>query len=541
MSQLTSEILKTRDDAVSMLGIKRPRRHRSGSEDSTQSRMSTQSKFSIQDRLFSKILEQVIPAEDDDDGADLDDDASVASSHRPPFSLPAMSNNFRRFNARIGVVFLFQTQVEQVLSWETPSHTISLLFVYSFICLDPHLILILPLVVFLLFIMVPAFVARHPPPPSTSTSSTIPYYSYDGPALAPAKTIKPASETSKDFFRNMRDLQNVMADFSDAHDAIIGIFAPLTNFSNEKLSSTIFLGGTVATAVLFLMAHLLPLKLIMLAVGNAAVLSINPRIRSMAKALIFDVLGEGPEEDIGNEGALEGPAGFVASIPQDPSAAMSALEKLADISLDTEPEEREVEIFELQHRAFESAEPGWETFIFSPQPYDPLSPARIAGDRPRGCRFFDDVQAPSGWKWKGKKWELDMDCREWVVERMITGVGFEVPEADPNASALIDEVGGWVWDLRKEQSTGRDEPDRGVTPSEYGDLDLSSTVSRATNAVSSKGKHRARPTKDWEEASSALYGVGDWRRRRWVRIVQRVNLRPVSGTGTVTYSTLRQG
>ncbi|KAI2793229.1 hypothetical protein POX_b03281 [Penicillium oxalicum] len=541
MSHLTSEILKNRDDAVSMLGITRPRRQRSGSQDSTQSRMSTQSKTSIQDRLFSKILEQVIPGDDDEDGTDVDDDASVASSHRPPFSLPAMSNNFRRFNARIGVVFLFQTQVERVLSWETPSHTISLLFVYSFICLDPHLILILPLVVFLLFIMVPAFVARHPPPPSTSTSSIIPYYSYDGPALAPAKTIKPASETSKDFFRNMRDLQNVMADFSDAHDAIIGIVAPLTNFSNEKLSSTIFLGGTVATAVLFLMAHLLPLKLIMLAVGNAAVLSINPKIRGMAKGLLSDVLGEASEDGLGGEGDFDGPGGFASSIPQDTSAAMSALEKLAEISLDTEPEEREVEIFELQYRASGPAESGWETFIFSPQPYDPLSPARIAGDRPRGCRFFDDVQAPSGWKWKSKKWELDMDCREWVVERMITGVGFELPEANPDVGALTDEVGGWVWDLRSEQSTAREESDRDVTPSEYGDLDLASTASKAPNAVPSKGNQKKKPPKDWEEASSALYGVGEWRRRRWVRIVQRVNVRPVSGTGTVTYSTLRQG
>lgn len=337
----------------------------------------------------------------------------------------------------------------------------------------------------------------------------------------------------------MRDLQNVMADFSDAHDAIISLVAPLTNFSNEKLSSTIFLGGTVATAVMFLMAHLLPLKLIMLAVGNAAVLSINPKVQSFVKGLMEDVGGSSDvDSQPGDDDEIHG--GFGAAIPKDPAVAMSALEQLVEISLDTDPEEREVEIFELQHRASGMSESGWENFLFSPQPYDPLSPSRIAGDRPRGCRFFDDVQAPSGWRWKSKKWELDLDCREWVVERMITGVGFEVPGVTPDGHAIIDEVGGWVWDLPAEPSVTREEEDDGVTPMAYGDLDVSTPSSKSKRPSLSKGKHRAKSSGDWEEASSASYAVGEWRRRRWVRIVQRMNV-PTVGTGTtVTYSTLGQ-
>ncbi|KAJ5683426.1 hypothetical protein N7462_006591 [Penicillium macrosclerotiorum] len=527
MDGYTPEALVNREDLAPLLSISKPRRQRNGSPDSAHSRSSSQSKNSIQDRLFAKLLQQVIPTDDDNpNDSPSGDKTAMASPKKPAFSLPLMTNNFRRFNARIGVVFLFQTRVERLLSWKTPTHTLSFLFVYSFICLDPHLILVLPLVVLLLFIMVPAFITRHPPPPSTSTSSITPYYSYEGPALAPARTIKPASETSKDFFRNMRDLQNCMADFSDVHDATISVFAPLTNFSNEKLSSTIFLGCTVATAALFLMAHLLPLRLIMLAGGNAAILSSNPKVQLFCKGLMQDVggLSDLESSDIQDD---ENKELFGASVPKDPSAAMSAMEQLADISLDTDPEEREVEIFELQHRASGTSESGWENFLFSPQPYDPLSPARIAGDRPRGCRFFDDVRAPSGWKWKSKKWELDLDCREWVVERMITGVGFEVPGVTPEGSAIIDEVGGWVWDLPNETSTSREEDDE-MTTMAYGDLPLDSP---------SKHKSKTKSAGDWEEASSTPYGVGEWRRRRWVRIVQRMNLPPAS---IVTYSTLGQ-
>ncbi|KAJ5103972.1 hypothetical protein N7532_004501 [Penicillium argentinense] len=538
MDEENAEVLANRNEPIPVLSVSKPKREREGSPDSAHSRSTSQSKNSIQDRLFSKLLQQVIPTDDDDDESNPGDQSFATSPKRPGFSLPAMSNNFRRFNARIGVVFLFQNRVERLLSWKTPTHTASFLFAYSFICLDPHLLLVLPLVVLLLFIMVPAFITRHPPPPSTSTSSTTPYYSYEGPALAPARTIKPAPETSKDFFRNMRDLQNCMADFSDIHDATISVFAPLTNFSNEKLSSTIFLICTMAAVGLFLTAHLLPLRLIMLVAGNAAVLSNNPKIRLFCQGLMEDVgsglddlhlplPGEGEDRDL-----------FGTAVPESPSAAISAMEKLVDISVDTDPEEREVEIFEVQHRITGSSESGWENFLFSPQPYDPLSPSRIAGDRPRGCRFFDDVRPPSGWKWKSKKWELDLDCREWVVERMITGVGFEVPGVTPEGNAIIDEVGGWVWDLPPPPPPpeSRTEEKEELPTMAYGDLETEPESSQTKNGSSSKDKAWVKYARgDWEEAAAASYGVGEWRRRRWVRVVQRMDAQPA---GTVTYSTL---
>ncbi|KAJ5336380.1 hypothetical protein MYU51_012237 [Penicillium brevicompactum] len=499
-----------------------PKKNRPGSPDSLHSRSSSGSKHSLQDRLFTKLLQQVIPGDNGDESESSE--KAIASPTKPAFSLPVMANNFRRFNARIGVVFLFQDRVERLLTWDTPSHTISLLFVYSFICLEPHLLLVLPLVVLLLFIMVPAFVTRHPPPPNTSTSSTTPYYSYDGPALAPATTIKPAPETSKDFLRNMRDLQNCMADFSDVHDAAINVIAPLTNFSNEKLSSTLFLGCTIAIVVLFVSAHLLPLQLVLLLGGNAAILSIHPTVGQFFADLMQDMAGESMDMEFDEEKK----DGFASSVPSDPSEAMSAMERLADISLDTYPEEREVEIFEVQHRAAGTSESGWESFLFSHAPYDPLSPSRIAGDRPRGCRFFEDVRAPPGWAWKSKKWELDLDCREWVVERMITSVGFEVPGVTAEGNAIVGEVGGWVWDL---PPNGSQESDDEMSLA-YGDLPPDTPTPKEK-----KGKAKVDDTpklRDWEEGT-ASHGVGEWRRRRWVRVVQRVSLPPA---GSVSYSTL---
>ncbi|KAI9925529.1 hypothetical protein ASPWEDRAFT_41639 [Aspergillus wentii DTO 134E9] len=487
--------------------------------DSKRKRSASVTRHSLQDRLFAKLLQQVIPADDADDESVSAGDKPISAQERPAFSLPLMTNNFRRFNARIGIVFSFQNQIERLLSWKKPSHTVSFLFVYSFICLDPHLLAILPIAIFLLFVMVPAFLARHPPPPSTSTSSTTPYYSYEGPALAPAKTIEPASETSKDFFRNLRDLQNCMADFSDLHDATISMFAPLTDFSNEKLSSATFLVSTIISVLLFPASHLFPWRLILLVGGNAAILSNHPRFHEIFQSLVSDVADEMANRSLACPPSVKDTQGLLST----PSATMSTLGSLAEISLDSFPEEREVEIFELQYRSLVPyAESQWDHFLFSPMPYDPLSPYRIAGDRPRGCRFFEDVRAPSGWAWKSKKWELDLDCREWVVERMITGVGFEIPGSATESSGANDEVGGWVWD-HSTNTTSQDE-DEEVTASGYGDL-VSESKNSAKPSTKDKLKEKGKAAmRDWEERSVGLHGMGEWRRRRWVRIVHRVSV-----------------
>jgi hypothetical protein len=391
------------------------------------------------------------------------------------------------------------------------------------VCLDPHLLVIIPIAAGLLFIMVPAFLARHPPPPSLSTSSTAPYYSYDGPALAPATTIEPASETSIDFFRNMRDLQNTMGDFSDMHDSTITMFSPITDFADENLSSTTFLLLTLVAIALFPTAHLLPWRYILLVGGNVAILSNNPTIQTFFRILARDLAEEGRDRAVVAPPSMDGAGDALGlSMPSTPSAAMSLLGSLADISLDTYPEEREVEIFELQYRSPEShAESDWDHFLFSSMPYDPLSPSRIAGDRPRGCRFFEDVRPPPGWAWKSKRWELDMDCREWVVERMITGVGLESSGSLEEGGEASEEVGGWVWDLPlSPPPEGEDEV---LTP--LGHEELTSELKdqpKVQEKSKSKGKKKT-AVRDFEERSVGPHGMGDWRRRRWVRVVHRIS------------------
>lgn len=388
-------------------------------------------------------------------------------STRPPFTPATMATNFARFNARIGVVFKFQVRMVRLLAWRQPSHTLSFLAVYSLVCLDPYLLSVLPLAVALVGVFIPSFMARHP-----SDAREL-AYSPKGPPRAPARTVKPAKQMSSHFLKNMRDLQNSMEDFSRGHDQIVTGLVPKTNFSDEALSSALFVGLFAVTLFMTIASHLLPWRAIALCGGWGLVVSGHPAVAKMLQEQqrhYFPGGGEkdGPAKKATTKGLLDD---WIAR----------------DILLDSAPETREVEIFELQHLEASGGE--WEPWVFSPSPYDPLSQARITGERPKGTRFFEDVLAPDGWEWSEKKWALDLWSREWVEERIITGVEVET------------EGERWVYDMYNENdglSGVREDPDPAIS------------------------RHGARKSNlSWEEGEEGEGRRGEWRRRRWVRLVKR--------------------
>ncbi|KAK4178320.1 Peroxin/Dysferlin domain-containing protein [Triangularia setosa] len=459
---------------------------------------------SMQDKLLEKLLSQVIPSEDGQAQVPsiMGGDDPRAFAERPGFSIPLMSNNFRRFNARIGVVFKFQSRALKVLSWRKPTHTLSLLAVYTFVCLDPYLLFALPLAIAVFFVFVPSFIARHPAP---STSSDPDHqvrnlgYSPRGPPLAPARNFQPTKELSKDFFRNMGDLQNVMEDFSVVHDKVVTLIVPVTNFSDEALSSAIFVMLFAALVAMLISAHLIPWRYLMLVGGWGAILSAHPTINRLVVQASEQYLHPTPPAISSSPTTDHNPIKLpTLDLP-------SLLSK--EIILDSAPETREVEIFELQRL---SHYPGgeWEPWVFSPSPHDPLSAQRISGQRPQGTRFFEDVQPPEGWEWSEKKWGLDLWSREWVEERIITGVEVET------------EGERWVYDVAASSGDSKNGGGGMGTIGEETEGGGQEPV-RSSNQATPMKQHGGL---SWEEGEEGMGRRGEWRRRRWVRMVKRRNV-----------------
>jgi len=263
------------------------------------------------------------------------------------------------------------------------------------------------MVICLFFIMEPAFIARHPP---SSSSSFLEMHTGAGPASAPPVTVKPVPEASKDFFRNMRDLQNSMEDFTIAHDGIVQLIGTRTNFSDERLSTLIYQSLFVFALLLLVAANLIPWRFLALVSGWTLVGSSHPKIRQLIANLDKKPL---------KDAYLVVKARLVRWMDE-------------DIALDESPQKREVEIFELEQQLTKGI---WGSHLYSVAPYDLQSAARIAGNIPKGAARFEDVQPPKGWQWNAKLWRLDLQSQQWVEERMITSVDVEA------------DGGRWVYDI----------------------------------------------------------------------------------------------
>lgn len=171
------------------------------------------------------------------------------------------------------MVFLVQNKVEDVLTWRNPIETISAMTIFSLVTLNPGLLISLPLFIVVFALLVPGYEARHPPPPSTLSSAPTEVTSAISPPLQPAK---PAPELSRDFFMNMRDIQNSMDDFNNLYDLVRTWVVHVTTFRDEPLSSTVLAFATIAALTIVVSIQLLPMRWIILLIGNATILACNP-------------------------------------------------------------------------------------------------------------------------------------------------------------------------------------------------------------------------------------------------------------------------
>ncbi|TQS37345.1 hypothetical protein Golomagni_02183 [Golovinomyces magnicellulatus] len=418
---------------------------------------------SIQDMLVEKLLNTISLSEDVFSVAEeTEPDEQIET--RPSFSISLISSNFRRFSTRIGIVFAFQKKAERLLRWDTPIHTISFLAIFTFVCLNPYLITILP-PFFFLSLFTTAYIKRYPSTFTMAHNSQDLITDYHNISKG---NEKPMTERSKDFFRNMRDIQNIMESYSRLHDQITDHVLPLTDCTDELISLNLFISFFFGSFFVFFVSHIIPWQWIVLSVGWIITCFNHPviyyQLRYFSERVILSKSSQIKEKINGwmAKNAFLGPS---------------------DV--------REVEIFELQHL---SSAGEWESWLLSPTPFTPSMQGCIRSERPKGTRFFEDVQPPSGWEWADTKWTIDLWGREWVEERIITGVEIE------------DEGERWVYDLRYDKENDEN----------------------CENSLGINTKHSMveiqRLIPNWEqnlESEIRCMKRGDWRRRRWVRNVKR--------------------
>lgn len=373
----------------------------------------------------------------------------------PELSLSILASHIRKLNSRAGVFLKWQSMLVHVFSWHQPALTVSVLFVNTYLCLYPQLVVGLPIVFVLTGIMAPGFDKRHPLPANLLPTKYFKRHGlgaeaeeFEMPSLAESLRAQNKEKRDKAILELVRDLQNFLQMLVNAIEAVETFVNGVGSFQEEKKASALYLLLMAALVVVVYVASLLPAKVAVCVASWVSVLLCHPGIQKQIKAATAKPLFPRNHPPVLSDSP---------SIPPTPAPPKKRKDWLAQLSrseiiLDEAPEVRQVEIFELQRQGLTPRL--WDPWVYTPVVYDERSAARVGQCRPPGTRFLSDVEAPAGWffadppatlnagkgtgmqeggaGWEESEkdgWTLDKQPKHWVAHRALRGIEMEVGEA----------------------------------------------------------------------------------------------------------------
>lgn len=388
------------------------------------------------DRLVEKVVETALPT------ASMNLSGSNPRlqfmKERPPLSIPILSKNFRRMTSRMGIVYDVYYTALQFASWRRPSFTLSILLIYSYCCLYPRTILTVPFLFFAYGIMSPAYMSRHPPDPTGLEYQNTPAR---GPPLNRAPVPKPVPDISREFYMNVTDTQNLMAEYSDVYDFFASRLAVSAYFTDESRSAIVFFMSLILAILSYFLGPLLillPWGTILTFLGwFAAIYFYNcfetPQSRSASSQKLRRESDESDEvkkkRRSSSSSLVNIPPGVSMLVGQNARAAeqharglISRLDTYVhrEFPFNERIEHKEVEIFEVQ--LYENDIQHWSASSFVSEPHIIRRFLQPELQLPiNGAATLNDVLAPSGWTFpSGSSWNLDFLPEEWTMNRAVT-------------------------------------------------------------------------------------------------------------------------
>lgn len=364
------------------------------------------------DRLLEKLLVHAIPRKEREVlSMKLHD---PVRTKKPNLSIRIMLKNFRKLSSKMNGLFALQYGIIHLLSWRNPAVTLTLLLIYTSICIYPHLVLVYPLLYILFGQMVPSYTHRHPlklaelraMKPNGKSVLDFLSTSPDSPSLLKDALGDPEPETVLDadlksdptsakslknqmeLLINMRDLQNLTSEVIILLDRLERFWYGTAGFTDERVSTSLFLFLLQMVIVILVFGVYIPWRPIFILLGWALVAACHPKASEILKKI--------------NEVQLK---------PQRKKMDKSIQKsEIKDIILDEPPVLKDVEIFELEEQGWTPSQ--WTPYCFTDEVFDKL--ARQLGKPPVGCSTLDDVLPPATWKFKEEKsWEVDKDCESF--------------------------------------------------------------------------------------------------------------------------------
>ncbi|KAH3679319.1 hypothetical protein WICMUC_001059 [Wickerhamomyces mucosus] len=428
----------------------------------------------MMDKLIEKFIMMALPSTTQESSSLRIQTRLKDMNGRPNLSVQIMSKNFIQLNSRLSVPFEIINEIIKFSNWENPRLTLSWLLIISNLIWYPQFI---PLFILLTFCLIPMsqnFYELYKPDLNQIGSKLS-----ETPIKNPYN-VNPSNEFTREFLINLTDLQNFMLIYVNGWNFIVGIFNKFGNFSNELISSFIFLNLLIISIGYYLFHEIfwtiflpfikfLIILIIWLLIGInypnykdlfwQFIYSENTRIFYLQKSLIWE----------------------------------KHLNKFFEIQFKDE-EQFEVEIFEIQK--FNSHNNEWSNSIFTNDLFiKNLSNSRIFHESNNNnnnviimSNSLNRVKPPKNYEFiNNSNWRIDLNSPEiWLNDNLIDL---------KNIRYQMDTK--WVYDLENE----------------YND-----TNERNNNNANRDNKDNNNNNNDNDEQEDiTIDGRGRYRRRRWLR------------------------
>lgn len=320
---------------------------------------------------------------------------------RPPFSFLTSSDNFKAMTSRMGVLHHTYYTAVELITWKHPSATLSFLSVYSWSCLNPRLLAVLPMLIVYMGILVPAYCVQHPPEPTSLESNPV---VPGGPPLRDPFSTKPVPEMSDEFFLNVIDTQNLMGEYVVIYDFVAHVLDLHFLFADESHTTAVcicFLAGSIFIYCISGLLKFLPWRHIFMVLGWTIFLA-----KFIIQSNVFDT--------------------YSSTYKPKVEQAASKLRELEqkEFSIDFALETREAEIFEYQ--SFNRRLNVWNTagYVSSYHGVESQEPVPLHA-----------IQPPFEWEYVPQtSWRVDLSPDQWVVDHYLSSL------------TIVDSDEKWVYD-----------------------------------------------------------------------------------------------
>lgn len=447
------------------------------------------------DRLLEKLINNAM-AEDDPEKLILEQKfKDPERANRPNLSIKILISNFKNLASRMSLLFELQYGIIHIVTWKRPAKTLSVLVLYTWICLWPHLILAYPLLFLIFSVMIPGYLYRHPERTPEfikvkKRGQTI--FEFLSQSHANERSIledmirdvegEERVEIMKDYDKALehKKLKNndedpMTTDVADPDDAesiqpTMSASSEATEDENKeekKVSNRSKSRFTSQITLLMNMKDLQNLMTDIIAAFDKAEIfwyqtggfkdeTLSTLIFYVIIMLTGVVLFFGPYIPwriifILSGWAIlliahPGSAKHIKKFQQKPSTKRRTVEvketiervERQDIIIDDSAEVKKVEIFELHRKNMTGN--GWSFYCYTNTLFDIKDHMRTSGKRPEGVEHLGKIQPPKDWKFDigyVNEWVTDLEPTHFIASRSLDEKSFYIPKGKND---------GWIYD-----------------------------------------------------------------------------------------------